>query len=165
MIIDQGATYSPYQLGKRALEHVSQSLMRPKSAKLWAVCGNLCQTISRLKTYYPVVVGFTITVVLGAYLLAIAPRRSRTGEPIHSAARSDVQITRHDGGETETVIGESSGIIKHPPGQDHYPGQLRERIRPSQVQENSDAEDETVWQPINASSDTLVNPVTDPNPS
>ncbi len=115
-------------------------------------------------TFYPLFLAFT-TVVIGAILLAFARRRSRDREPLQSAARNDVLVTRRHGKGTETVTGQGVRVIKHNSDHNHYPNHLRRRIQSLQVEDKNIHDEVAAWQPINSSSDTLVNPLTGPNPS
>ena len=160
----QGVTNSPYHLGKRALRHASLSLMKLKRANLYAFSSNFHRALSISKTFYLLFLAFT-TVILGAVLLAFARRRSRDGEPLQSAARNDVLVTRHNEKGSETVAGQGVRLIKHKPEHNHYPDHLRRRIQSLQLEDENGPGDVAAWQTINSSSDTLVNPLTGSNPS
>ncbi len=162
--IAQGVTDSPYHLGKRALRYASLSLVKLKRAKLYAFSSNFHRALSISETLYLLFLAFT-TVVLGAVLLAFARRRSRDGEPLQSAARNDVLVTRHNEKGTETVAGQGVRLIKHNPDHNHYPGHLRRRIQSLQPEDENGPGEVAAWQTINSSSDTLVNPLTGSNPS
>ena len=157
-------TDSPYHLGKRALKHASLYLVKLKSAKLYAFSSNFHRAVNISKTVYLLFLAFT-TVVLGAILLAFARRRSREGEPLQSAARNDVLVTRYNEKGTETVAGQGVRLIKHNPDHNHYPAHLRRRIQSLQPEDENGPSKGAAWQAINSSSDTLVNPLTGSNPS
>ena len=157
-------TYSPYQLSERALRNASLSLVKLKRAKLYLFSSSFYRALRMPRTFYPLFLAFT-TVVLGAILLAFARRRSREGEPLQSVARNDVLVTRHHEKGTETVTGQGVHVIKHNPDHNHYPSHLRRRIQSVQAEDENDPDEAAAWQPINSSSDTLVNPLTGPNPS
>lgn len=166
-ILAQGAMPSPYQLGKRALHTSltagSRLLERRRHIK---ICTEGCEyvEISVFDTYSGAILVCAV-LVLGGLLLVFARRKSRVGGVFHSPARSDVQVTRHNQGGTETITGQSVKIKKQNPEDYQYAGQLRQRIRNVQNQNENDSKDDAAWQPYNSSTDTLVNPLTGSNPS
>ena len=157
-------TVSPYHLGGRALRHASVVLVNLKRAKLHASTSNFHRALSISNTFYLLVSAF-ITVILGAILLLFARRRSRDGQPFQSSARDDILVTRHNEKGTETVAGQGVRVIKHNPNHNHYPSDLRRRIRSSQPEDENEPGEAAAWQSINSSFDTLVNPLIASNPS
>ena len=169
-ILAQGATPSPYQLGKRAL-HASLTagsglLERRRYTKICTVPTGGCEYVEI--SVFDLNSGAILVcavLVFGGLLLVFARRKSRIGGVFHSPARSDVQVTRHNQEGTETITGQSVKSIKQNPGDYQYAGQLRQRIRNVQNQNENDSKDGAAWQPYNCSTDTLISPWTGPNPS
>ena len=165
--IAQGVTDSPYHLGKRILRHASSFVVKVKRAELHALSNSFHQA-SRISRKSWLLIPAFATIVLGAILLASARRSSRDGEPVQSAARSDVLVTRVKGKETETVAEQGVRVVKHNADHDHYPGQLRRRFQPLQAEDDKGASEVAAWQTINSSmsssSETLLNPLTVSDP-
>ena len=72
---------------------------------------------------------------------------------------------RHNHEGPEKITDQNVRVVRHNPGDDPYAGQLRQRIRNLQNQNDDDSRDNAVCQPYNSSTDTLVNPWPGPNPS
>ena len=165
--IAQGVTDSPYHLGKRILRHASSFAVKVKRAELHTLSNSFHQALRISETFWLLVPVFA-TVVLGAILLAFARRKSRDGEPVQSAARSDILVTRVRGKETETVAEQDVRVVKQSADHDHYPGQLRRRLQPLQEENVKGASGVAAWHTINSSisssSETLDNPLTGSNP-
>lgn len=160
-------TDSPYQLGKRVLRDASSFVVKVKRAELHAFSSSFHQALSISKTFWLLIPALA-TIVLGATLLAFARQRSRDGEPLQSAARNDVLVTRAKGKETETVAEQNVRVVKHSADHDHYPGRLRRRLQPLQVQDDKGASEVAAWQTISnsisSSSETLVSPLMGSDP-
>lgn len=160
-------TDSPYHLGKRVLRDASSFVVKVKRAELHAFSSSFHQALSISKTFWLLIPALA-TIVLGATLLAFARQRSRDGEPLQSAARNDVLVTRAKGKETETVAEQNVRVVKHSADHDHYPGRLRRRLQPLQVQDDKGASEVAAWQTISnsisSSSETLVSPLMGSDP-
>ena len=160
-------TDSPYHLGKRVLRDASFFVVKVKRAELHAFSSSFHQALSISKTFWLLIPALA-TIVLGATLLAFARQRSRDGEPLQSAARNDVLVTRAKGKETETVAEQNVRVVKHSADHDHYPGRLRRRLQPLQVQDDKGASEVAAWQTISnsisSSSETLVSPLMGSDP-
>ena len=161
--IAQGATKSPYYVSKRALRHISLFLAELKYAKLYT-SSNFQRALSISKTFYLLFLA-SITVVLGAVLLAFARRRSRDGEPLQSLARNEVLVTQNSEKGTKIVATPGVRLITHNPDHNHSPGHVRRRIRSLQLEDENGPDEVAAWQAINSSSDTLVDSLTESNPS
>ena len=166
-IIAQGVTDSPYHLNRRVLRRASAFVIRVKRAELHAFSNSFHQVLSISRTFWLLIPAFA-TIVVGAILLAFARRRSTDGEPLQSAARNDVLVTRAKGKETETVAEQNVRVVKHNADHDHYPGHLRRRFQPLPVEDDKGASEVAAWQPINSSisssSETLVGPLAGSDP-
>ena len=138
-----------------------------KRAELHAFSNSFHQALSISRTFWLLIPAFA-TIVIGAILLAFARRRSRDREPLRSAARTDVLVTRAKGKETETVAEQDVRVVKHNADHDHYPGHLRRRFQPPQAEDDKGASKVATWQTINSSisssSETLVDPLTGSDP-
>ena len=99
-----------------------------------------------------------MALTLGAILIAFIRQRSRNDDVFASPGRTDVQITRNseDGTETKTI--KQVRVVKHTPEDQHYLGQLRQRLRESRPQLfDSDTENPpSERQSSTSSADTLV---------
>ena len=158
----QGVTDAPYHLVKRILGRASSFVVKVKRAELHAFSNSFHQALSISRTFWLLIPAFA-TIVLGAILLSFARRRSRDEEPLQSAARNDVLVTRAKGKETETVAEQDVRVVKHNAGHDHYPDHLRRRFQPLQAEDDKSASEVPAWQTINSStnssSETLVDPL------
>ena len=164
-IFAQGVTRSPYHLGKRILRRASSFVVKVKRAELQTLSNSFHQALRISETFWLLAPVFA-TVAIGAILLAFARRRSRDGEPVQSAARSDILVTRVRGKETETVAEQDVRVVKHNADHDHYPGQLRRRLQQEENVKGASgvAAGHTINSSISSSSETLVNslPGSDP---
>lgn len=160
-------TDSPYHLGKRVLRRALSFVVKVKRAELHALSNSFHHALSVSKTFWLLIPPFA-TIVIGAILLAFARRRSRDREPLQSAARTDVLVTRAKGTETETVAEQDVRVVKHNADHDHYPGHLRRRFQPLQAEDDKGVSEVTTWQTMNSSisssSETLVDPLTGSDP-
>ncbi|KAL2037451.1 hypothetical protein N7G274_009731 [Stereocaulon virgatum] len=170
-VLAQGPITSPYQLDKRTLHGFSPirffkllERYQQNNTCLLPVDGCQERSTSPFHMYFKAVL-ICASVILGALLLMYARQSARVEDVFQSAARSNVQVTRHHGEGIETTTNQTVRIVKQNPKDDQNAGQLRQRIRNLQNQDSEDCEDDAAWQPYNSSTDTLVNPWTGPNPS
>lgn len=112
----------------------------------------------------PFVIIITVALVAGSLLLWKARGKSRDEEVFTSAARgnSNVHLTRHPDDGPETISGQGV-VIKQKPDDEHYPGEVRRRLRSSV---DADDQDESSiakrsWSVHHDSVETLVAPTTE----
>ena len=142
-------------------------MVEVKRAELYALSNGFHHALSISRTSWLLIPAFA-TILISAILLAFARRRSRDREPLQSAARTDVLVTRAKGKETETVAEQDVRVVKHNADHNHYPGHLRQRFQPLQAEADKGASEVATWQTINSSisssSETLVDPLTGSDP-
>ena len=87
-------------------------------------------------------------------------RKANIDGPFTSAAKSDlrhVRVTRYFSDAPEEVTsGEGYRVLKHNPDEQHYLGQLRQKIRSSQQSGATSQQGSVNWTSHNSSADTLI---------